>query len=90
MPTCRSTSNAMAAGPRSLFAHGFGGSGRNFRGQARALEHDHQSVLFDARGHGRSAAPQAASLVRAFDCFVADVGRVLDGAQRGTRRAFGG
>jgi len=67
-------------GPPVVFAHGFGGSARNFRGQARALEHDHLSVLFDARGHGRSTAPQAAAAYEP-PCFVSDVGRVLDGAQ---------
>ena len=68
------------SGPPVLFAHGFGGSGRNFRGQARALEHDHQSVLFDARGHGRSSAPEAASAYEPA-CLIADVGRVLETAR---------
>jgi pimeloyl-ACP methyl ester carboxylesterase len=68
------------SGPPVVFAHGFGGSARNFHGQARALEQDHQSVLFDARGHARSGAPPEATAYQPA-CFVQDVGRVLDGAQ---------
>jgi pimeloyl-ACP methyl ester carboxylesterase len=68
------------SGPPVLFAHGFGGSARNFRGQARALEQDHQSLLYDARGHARSAAPEAAAAYEPA-CVSDDVGRVLDSAQ---------
>jgi pimeloyl-ACP methyl ester carboxylesterase len=72
------------SGPAILFAHGFGGSARNFRGQARALERAHQTLAFDARGHGRSAAPENEAAYRP-EHFVADVGRVLAGA--GAERA---
>jgi 3-oxoadipate enol-lactonase len=48
---------AAGAGGRIVFAHGFGGSARNFRPQARALGSTHQVVLYDARGHARSEAP---------------------------------
>ena len=68
------------SGPPVLFAHGFGGSARNFRGQARAFEQGHQCLLFDARGHARSGAPQAAQAYQ-LSCFVGDVSRVLAGAQ---------
>src|SRR5437016_846174 len=37
--------------------HGFGGSARNFRAQARFFAEAHRVILFDARGHARSAAP---------------------------------
>jgi pimeloyl-ACP methyl ester carboxylesterase len=67
------------SGPPLLFAHGFGGSGRNFRSQARALEHEYTSILFDARGHGRSAAPEQAEAYLPA-CFVGDIARVLDRA----------
>ena len=65
------------SGPPVLLMHGFGGSARNFGGQARALASDHQVVRYDARGHARSAAPDDP---RAYDpaAFTADVGRVLD------------
>jgi pimeloyl-ACP methyl ester carboxylesterase len=37
--------------------HGFAGSARNLRPQARFLAQRHRVVLFDARGHARSPAP---------------------------------
>ncbi|MGC4063084.1 MAG: alpha/beta hydrolase [Polyangiaceae bacterium] len=46
-------SNAPA--PQTLvFCHGFGGSARNFRPQARAFRESVRNVLYDARGHARS------------------------------------
>ena len=64
-------------GPTVLLMHGFGGSARNFGPQARALRERYRVVRFDARGHGRSGAPDDP---REYDpaAFVADVGRVLD------------
>jgi pimeloyl-ACP methyl ester carboxylesterase len=63
-----------------VLAHGFGGSARNFRPQARAFA-DRRSVwLYDARGHARSPAPRAqgayatAELVADFAAVVADAG----------------
>jgi pimeloyl-ACP methyl ester carboxylesterase len=50
---------AKGQGPTIVFAHGFGGSARNFRPQVRALEGTHRVVVYDARGHGRSDAPDA-------------------------------
>jgi len=67
-----------------VLGHGFGGSARNFRLQARELSGSRLVVLFDARGHGRSEAPTDP---RAYapERFVEDVARVLDavGADRG-------
>ncbi len=65
------------AGPTIVFGHGFGGSARNFRAQARALAARFRVVRFDARGHARSEAPNAAEAYRP-EAFVADVARVLD------------
>ena len=56
--------------------HGFGGSARNFRAQARVLKERCHVVLFDARGHARSAAPADPAEYEP-NCFVDDVSRVL-------------
>src|SRR6185503_8585677 len=45
------------SGTSVVFAHGFGGSARNFRPQAKALREEREVVLYDARGHARSEAP---------------------------------
>jgi 2-succinyl-6-hydroxy-2,4-cyclohexadiene-1-carboxylate synthase len=45
------------AGTGVVLAHGFGGSARNFRPQAKVLSRTRRVVLYDARGHARSAAP---------------------------------
>lgn len=63
--------------PTLCLVHGFGGSARNWRPQARALRDRVRVAAFDVRGHARSGAPRAAAAY-APDCFVADVGRVLD------------
>jgi pimeloyl-ACP methyl ester carboxylesterase len=47
-------------GPTIVFAHGFGGSARNFRPQVRAFSDRFRVVTYDARGHARSEAPEAA------------------------------
>jgi 2-succinyl-6-hydroxy-2,4-cyclohexadiene-1-carboxylate synthase len=44
-------------GPSVVLAHGFAGSARNFRPQAKALAEAHEIVTYDARGHARSGAP---------------------------------
>lgn len=75
------------AGPAVLLHHGFAGSARNFGPQARALAPQHRVILYDARGHARSAAPREAAAYR-MEAFVADLGRVLDGA--GVERAVVG
>ncbi len=70
---------SIGEGPALLFAHGFGGSARNFRAQARALRETHRTLLYDARGHARSPAPEdLRSYVR--EAFIADMGWVLDAA----------
>ena len=50
--------------PGIIFCHGFGGSARNFRLQARALEKTFHVTLFDLRGHARSPAPPGAEAYR--------------------------
>ncbi len=55
-----------------LLAHGFGGSARNWRPQARALADRARTVIFDVRGHARSEAPDDPAAYRAsafFDDF---------------------
>lgn len=50
--------------PGIIFCHGFGGSARNFRAQARALQSEFRVTLFDLRGHARSPAPESAEAYR--------------------------
>ncbi|MCP3985657.1 MAG: alpha/beta fold hydrolase [bacterium] len=45
-------------GPALVLAHGFAGSARNWRPQVRALRDSHRVVVYDARGHARSVAPE--------------------------------
>jgi pimeloyl-ACP methyl ester carboxylesterase len=75
------------SGANVLLAHGFGGSARNFRPQLRALRGRFRTIVYDARGHARSAAPEGASEY-APDRFVSDLGRALD--QAGAERAVVG
>lgn len=63
--------------PAIIFSHGFGGSARNFRLQARVLEPDFRVTLFDLRGHARSEAPEGAEHYRT-SAFLED----LDGLVR--------
>ena len=66
-----------------VLGHGFGGSARNFRPQARALQSSGRFVLFDARGHGRSDAPEQPGDYEPEE-FVEDLLRLVDmsGADR--------
>jgi len=48
-------------GPALILIHGFSGSARNFRVQARALQGEFEVTLFDMRGHSRSPAPEGAA-----------------------------
>ncbi|MCC6216293.1 MAG: alpha/beta fold hydrolase [Polyangiaceae bacterium] len=65
------------AGAPIVFAHGFAGSARNWRGQLRALEASARVIAFDARGHARSDAPDdAASYVPAR--FVDDLAGLIE------------
>ncbi len=65
-------------GPALALAHGFGGSARNWRPQARALRDAYSLHVYDARGHARSApirsaaAAREASLVADFASVAAD------------------
>jgi pimeloyl-ACP methyl ester carboxylesterase len=67
------------SGPSLVLQHGFGGSARNFRPQARAFAGSLSVVLFDARGHARSPAPRDAHEYE-LSCFVRDFAGVLDAA----------
>jgi pimeloyl-ACP methyl ester carboxylesterase len=64
-------------GPVVVLAHGFGGSARNFRPQARAFSDRYRVVLYDARGHARSEAPREPAQYEP-ECFVKDLLAVVD------------
>ena len=78
---------AEGAGEVLVLGHGFGGSARNFRAQARGLRARCRVVRFDARGHARSDAPADPAAYGPAE-FVADLGRVLD--RQGADRAVVG
>lgn len=71
---------AHGEGPLLCLAHGFGGSARNWRPQARALASQVRSVIFDVRGHARSDAPTSPAAYRP-SCFLDDFERVLRWAE---------
>ena len=71
-----------------MLAHGFGGSARNFRPQARALAARYRVARFDARGHARSPAPHEAAAYTT-ESFAADLGRIVDRVG-GERAVVGG
>lgn len=58
--------------PGLVLAHGFGGSARNWRPQLRSLRESHRTVVYDARGHARSAAPEGAEAYR-IDALIEDL-----------------
>jgi pimeloyl-ACP methyl ester carboxylesterase len=66
--------------PGIIFCHGFGGSARNFRLQARLLESRFFVTLFDWRGHARSPAPEGAESYRN-EALLADLDELVQ-AQR--------
>jgi 3-oxoadipate enol-lactonase len=66
-----------AGDPAIVLVHGFAGSARNFRPQARFLRDRHRVILFDARGHARSAAPDDADEYTP-DAFVADLKTMVE------------
>jgi len=66
-----------AGSPPVILLHGFGGSARNFRAQARALSGSHLVVLYDSRGHARSAAPSDPAEYTP-EALIGDLLRVLD------------
>ena len=47
-----------------VLAHGFGGSARNWRPQLRTLRERRRVVVYDARGHARSEAPDSPAAYR--------------------------
>jgi 2-succinyl-6-hydroxy-2,4-cyclohexadiene-1-carboxylate synthase len=73
---------AQGSGIELILAHGFGGSARNFRPQARALKDACRIVTFDARGHARSPKPLEASAYEP-DCFVSDLQSLIGEAGEG-------
>jgi len=62
--------------PGIIFCHGFGGSARNFRLQARLLEASFRVTLFDLRGHARSAAPEGAEAYRV-EALLSDLDEIV-------------
>jgi pimeloyl-ACP methyl ester carboxylesterase len=88
---------AVGAGSWLVLAHGFGGSARNFRPQAKALSGTHRVVTYDARGHARSEAPSGAEayeLERLIDDYErvaagSDVPVVAGGLSLGAATALG-
>jgi pimeloyl-ACP methyl ester carboxylesterase len=60
-----------------VLCHGFGGSARNFRPQARALAASVRFVLFDMRGHARSEKPCQSDAYQ-FACLVDDLASVVE------------
>lgn len=80
-------SETFGKGPAVFLCHGFGGSARNFRMQARALEAQFRVTLFDLRGHARSPAPEGAAAYR-LQALLADLGELV--AQAETPVILGG
>ncbi len=74
-------------GPAVLLTHGFGLTARMWAGQVAALASSHRLILWDLRGHGRSDAPEDASLYDPEAC-VADMAALLDA--EGVERAVVG
>lgn len=69
---------ATGSGTPVVFAHGFGGSARNFGPQVRALQSRYRVGVFDARGHARSPSEDDPRLYTLAG-FVEDWHSVLDG-----------
>lgn len=74
-------------GDALVFAHGFGGSARNFRPQLRTFGEHYRVVTYDHRGHARSEAPTDPGAYRLAE-LAHDLARVLDDA--GVERAIVG
>ncbi|HVU02114.1 MAG TPA: alpha/beta hydrolase [Polyangiaceae bacterium] len=71
-----------------VLLHGFGGSARNFRPQAKFFGKTRQILLIDQRGHARSEAPAGLSAYEPEE-FVEDVRRVVS-EHRATKIVLGG
>lgn len=69
-------SESYGQGPGIIFCHGFGGSARNFRLQARLLQDRFRVTLFDLRGHARSPAPEGAAAYRPSE-LLRDLGELV-------------
>jgi pimeloyl-ACP methyl ester carboxylesterase len=69
------------SGPVVLFAHGFGGSARNFMPQARELRLSHKIWLYDTRGHARSGTPETTDAY-GWPALLSDFDTVVQGAVR--------
>lgn len=67
-------------GPALVLCHGFGGSARNFRAQARELSDECRLFAYDARGHSRSDAPDDPNSYRP-EMFVADMLSMVEQTQ---------
>jgi pimeloyl-ACP methyl ester carboxylesterase len=67
----------MGEGPTLVLAHGFSGSARNFRVQAKALKDISRVVIYDARGHARSEAPPNPEAYT-LDALVGDFARAAE------------
>jgi 3-oxoadipate enol-lactonase len=63
--------------PTIVLLHGFAGSARNFRPQVRFLKQKYRVIVFDQRGHARSAAPEDPSEYDP-ENFVSDLARVIE------------
>jgi pimeloyl-ACP methyl ester carboxylesterase len=73
------------SGPPLLLTHGFSSTSAMWRGQIDALAKDHQLVLWDMRGHGRSDYPDNPKLYGEA-LTVGDMAAILDAI--GTDRAI--
>ncbi len=80
---------AHGEGPVVVLQHGFGGSARNWGGQVRALRDHHRVIVFDARGHARSEAPEDPEAYRP-ECFVGDWADLVERHAPGERVVAGG
>ncbi len=65
------------SGPTILLSHGYSATSQMWRGQIEALSRAHQLVLWDMRGHGKSAYPADESAYTQ-DATVDDMVAILD------------
>ncbi|MBW2316181.1 MAG: alpha/beta fold hydrolase [Deltaproteobacteria bacterium] len=80
---------AHGEGPLVVLGHGFGGSARNWRPQVRASRATHRMVVFDARGHARSAAP-VSPRAYSITSLTADLAGVVEAEAGGVPAVVGG
>ena len=64
-------------GPTILLTHGYSATSQMWQGQVEPLSKDHQLVIWDMRGHGRSDSPDDPSLYSE-PATVADMAALLD------------